>query len=129
MNVLFSKFRWAPGDIYHKIWALSEKCIAQSVRLTIYLHTPPPVKLYGLLLMHRGKYVFDLFGAENTIGHENCIQDFGLKPEGKRKLGRPRNRSEDNIDNLKVQGATGFNWIKLYPVGGFCEHCNRPSGS
>ena len=30
-------------------------------------------------------------------GEERCIQGFGGKPEGKRPLGRPRHRWEDNI--------------------------------
>jgi hypothetical protein len=31
-------------------------------------------------------------------GEERCIQGFGGKPEGKRPLGRPRSRGEDNIE-------------------------------
>jgi hypothetical protein len=29
-----------------------------------------------------------------------CTEDVSEKPEGKRQLGRPGNRREDNIDNL-----------------------------
>jgi hypothetical protein len=32
-------------------------------------------------------------------GEEECIQDIGVKPEGKRPLGRPRRR---RVDNIKV---------------------------
>jgi len=57
------------------------------------------------------------------------------KPEGKRPLGRPRRRWDDNIkmDHQKV-GYGGMDWIE--PVqdrdmwgGGTCECGNEPSGS
>jgi hypothetical protein len=52
------------------------------------------------------------------------------RPEGKRPLGRPRHRWEDNIKmDLKEVGIDGANWIHLGPVAGFCEHGNEPSGS
>ena len=36
------------------------------------------------------------------------------KPEGKRPLGRPRRRSEDNIQmDLQEVGCGGMDWIKL----------------
>jgi hypothetical protein len=36
------------------------------------------------------------------------------KPEGKRPLGRPRPRWEDNINiNLQEVGCGGMNWIEL----------------
>jgi hypothetical protein len=36
------------------------------------------------------------------------------KPEGKRPLGRPRSRWEDNIKmNLREIGIDGSNWIQL----------------
>jgi hypothetical protein len=36
------------------------------------------------------------------------------KPEGKRPLGRPRHRWEDNIEmNLQEVGCGGMDWIKL----------------
>jgi hypothetical protein len=36
------------------------------------------------------------------------------KPEGKRPLGRPRRRGEDNIDlDLQEVGCGGVDWIKL----------------
>jgi hypothetical protein len=51
------------------------------------------------------------------------------KPEGKRPLGRPRRRWEDNIKmNLRKIGidsaGSGYD-----PLAGFCEHGNEPSGS
>jgi hypothetical protein len=56
------------------------------------------------------------------------------RPEGKRPLGRPRSRWEDNIKmNLREIRIDGANWIQLAqdkgPVAGFCEHGNEPSGS
>ena len=45
------------------------------------------------------------------------------KPEGKRPLGRPRRRWEDNIkmDLQKVGGGvarTGWSWLRIGTVGG-----------
>jgi hypothetical protein len=53
--------------------------------------------------------------------------------EGKRALGRPRCRWEDNIKmDFSEAGIDGANWIRLAkdsPVAGFCEHGNEPLGS
>jgi hypothetical protein len=56
------------------------------------------------------------------------------KPEGKRPLGTPRRRWEDNIKmDLRDIGWGGMNWIDLAqdrgPVEASCEHGNEPSGS
>jgi hypothetical protein len=54
-------------------------------------------------------------GKRSKYGREErCIQGFGGKPEGKRPLGRPRRRWEDNIQMyiLKV-GCGGMDWIDL----------------
>jgi hypothetical protein len=66
------------------------------------------------------------------------------RPEGKRPLGRPRRRWEDNIKlDLWEIGIDGANWIQLAQdrvqwwaceldlaaVVGFCEHGNKPSAS
>jgi hypothetical protein len=55
------------------------------------------------------------------------------KPEGKRPLGRPRRRCEDNIRmDLKEVGWGGMDWIGLAldrQVAGNCECGNEPSGS
>ena len=47
-------------------------------------------------------------------GAERCAQGFGRKPEGKRPLGRPRRRWEDNIkmDLQEVEGVGG-DWMEL----------------
>jgi hypothetical protein len=45
---------------------------------------------------------------------EKNVQDFGVKPEGKRPLGRPRLRWEDGIRmDLKEIGLGVVDWIKL----------------
>jgi len=56
-------------------------------------------------------------------GEESCIWLFVGKPEGKRKIGRPRCRWENNIKvNLEDigQGAwTGLMWLKIWKTGRF----------
>jgi hypothetical protein len=55
------------------------------------------------------------------VGHVACIGERGGayrvlvgKPEGKRPLGKPRHRWEDNIKmNLKEEGWRGMGWIEL----------------
>jgi len=55
------------------------------------------------------------------------------KPEGKRPLGRPRRRWEDNIKmDLQEVGCGCMDWIELAQdrdVAGTCECSNEPSGS
>jgi hypothetical protein len=49
------------------------------------------------------------------------------RPEGKRPLGRPRRRWEDNIKiYLREIGIDVVNWIRWV---GFCEESDEPSGS
>jgi len=54
-------------------------------------------------------------GACSTYGgEERRIQGFGWKPEGKRPLGRPRRRWEDNIKiDLQEVECGGVDWIEL----------------
>ena len=48
-------------------------------------------------------------------GEKTRIQGFGGKPEGKRLLGRPRRRWEDNIKmELLEVGCGGMDWIDQY---------------
>jgi len=66
-------------------------------------------------------------------GRDACRVFFG-RAEGKRPLGRPRRRWEDNIKmDLKEIGIDGANWIRLahdrVQCAGFCEHGDEPSGS
>jgi len=56
------------------------------------------------------------------------------KHEGKRPLGRPRRRWEDNIKiDLQEVGCEGMDWIELAQarekVAGSCECGNEHSGS
>jgi hypothetical protein len=47
-------------------------------------------------------------------GAERCLQVLVGRPEGKRPLGRPRRRSENNINmDLRETGIDGTNWIQL----------------
>jgi hypothetical protein len=47
-------------------------------------------------------------------GGERCFRVLVGRPEGKRPLGRPRRRWEDNIKmDLRVIGIDGANWIQL----------------
>jgi len=56
------------------------------------------------------------------------------KPEGKRQLGRPSHRWEDNIKmDLQEVGCrvawSGLIWLKIGAGGRLCECCNEPSSS
>jgi hypothetical protein len=56
------------------------------------------------------------------------------KPEGRRPLGRPRRRWEDNIKmDMREVGWGGMDWINLAQeqgqVAGSCECGYEPSGS
>jgi hypothetical protein len=53
------------------------------------------------------------------------------KPEGKRPVGRPRRRWEDNnkMDIHNVGVWTGSRWLRKGQVAGTCECGNEPSGS
>jgi hypothetical protein len=47
-------------------------------------------------------------------GVEKCLQGLVGRTEGKRPLGRPRHRWEDNIKmDLREIGIDGANWIQL----------------
>jgi len=54
-------------------------------------------------------------GAHNTYGgKDRRIQGFGGETEGKRSLGRPRRKWEDNIKmNLQEVGCGAMDWIEL----------------
>jgi hypothetical protein len=53
------------------------------------------------------------------------------KPEGKRPLGRPRRRWEDNIEmDLRGSGwESGFIWLRTWFSGGLLRHVNEIWGS
>jgi hypothetical protein len=47
-------------------------------------------------------------------GGERCLQGLVGRPEGKRPLGRPRRKGEDNIKtDLGETGIDWANWIRL----------------
>jgi hypothetical protein len=52
-------------------------------------------------------------GSCSAYGREERrVQDFGEKPEGKRLLGRPRRRWEDNIKmDVQEVGCGGMDWV------------------
>jgi hypothetical protein len=55
------------------------------------------------------------------------------RPEGKRPLGRPKSRWEDNIKlglrELESMGRIGFSWLRIESSGGLCDYGNEPSSS
>jgi hypothetical protein len=52
------------------------------------------------------------------------------RSEGKRSLGIPKRRWEDNIKtDLRKIGIDRANWIRLAQDRARCEHGNEPSGS
>ena len=52
------------------------------------------------------------------------------KPEGKRPLGRPRRRWEDNIKmDLQEVGGGCEDWMEMGQVVGTCGYGDEPSGS
>jgi hypothetical protein len=62
-------------------------------------------------------------GACSTYGgEERCIRVFVGKPEGKRPIGSPRRRRENNIkiDLQEVEwgGWTGLIWLRIGTGGG-----------
>jgi len=50
------------------------------------------------------------------------------KREGKRPLGRPRRRWEDNV-KIDLQEVGAMDWIELDQNRDTCECGNKPSGS
>ena len=57
---------------------------------------------------------------------------FVERPEGKKPLGKPRRRWDNNIkmDLKKWDGSwTGLMWLRIRTGGGVCECGNEPSNS
>jgi hypothetical protein len=66
------------------------------------------------------------------VEKRNAYRILKGKLEGKRPLGRPRRRCEDNIKmDFREIGWGGMDWIwlRIGTSGGPCEHGNEPSGS
>ena len=56
-------------------------------------------------------------------GGERRVQGLVGKPGGKRPLGRPRRRWEDNIKmDLQEVGCGGMDWIELAQNRDICGH-------
>jgi hypothetical protein len=63
-------------------------------------------------------------GTCSTPGDSRSVYRILLgRPAGKRPLGRPRRRWEDNIKmdlrETGIEGRTGFNWLRIESNGGF----------
>jgi hypothetical protein len=74
-----------------------------------------------------------------VVGHvtrlgdvRNAQNNLVGKPEGKRPLGRRGHKWEDII-RMYLGGKgwvfTGFIWLRIGTIDGFCEHGNETSGS
>ena len=54
-------------------------------------------------------------------GGERCLQDFGGETEGKRPLGRPRHRWEDNskmdLQEVELGAWTRLIWLRIRTGG------------
>jgi hypothetical protein len=62
-------------------------------------------------------------------GMKNAYKFLVRKPEGTKRLGRPKRRWEDNIRmDIKEIRWEGMDWIHLCQDRGCCEHGNEPSG-
>ena len=73
-------------------------------------------------------------GHVTHVGEKRGVYRVSVgKPEGKRPLGRPRRRWEDNIKmDLEEVGCgvwTGSSWLRIAHVAGNCEWGNEASGS
>ena len=77
---------------------------------------------------------YGVWGMQHVWGEERRIQGFGEEREGKRPLGRPRDRWENNIMiGLHVVGCGCMDWIGSGSgqgqVEGICECGVERSGS
>jgi hypothetical protein len=73
-------------------------------------------------------------GHEGRMGEGRSVYRVLVgRPEGKRPLVRPRHGWEDNIKldlrDIGIDGGTGFSWLRIGPMAGFCEHGDEPSDS
>jgi hypothetical protein len=71
-------------------------------------------------------------GAKSMHGrYKKCVQHFGWKPEGKRPLGKPGNKWQNNIkmDIKETMCRVDSQGTIQGKVAGFCEYGNEPWGS
>jgi hypothetical protein len=66
----------------------------------------------------------EMGGGCNTYGERRCVNRVLVgKPEGKRPLGRPRLRWEDNIQmDLLIMCCGDMDWIDMAQVGSCGGH-------
>ena len=64
------------------------------------------------------KMIFSKGHVARTGERRGLYRVFVEKPEGKKPLGRPRRRWEDNIKmDLQEVGCGGMDWIELAQIG------------
>jgi hypothetical protein len=87
---------------------LSSRLISKNLKIKIYKTVILPVVLYGC-------ETWSLTLGEACMGEgRGAYRVLVGRPEGKRPLGRPRRRWEDNIKmDLRETGIDGANWIWL----------------
>jgi hypothetical protein len=69
---------------------------------------------YLILLMECLKYFLNCVSYLTNLGRERRVEVLVGKPEGKRLLGRPRRRWEDNIKtDLQEVRCGDLDWIEL----------------
>jgi hypothetical protein len=86
---------------------LSSPLISKNLKIKIYKTVILPVVLYGC-----ETWSFNL--REEHGERRGVYRVLVGMPEGKRPLGRPRRRWEDNIKvDLRETGIDGANWIQL----------------
>jgi hypothetical protein len=85
----------------------------------------PKQKAYTIIYKSQFYYYYYYYYYYCTHwGGKRCLQGFGWESEGKRPLGRPRRRWEDNIKmdlrEIGIDGANwiGFSWLRIGSSGG-----------
>ena len=73
------------------------------------------LKSVQALQAHHTCFAFYCFSHSSIMGERRGVYRILMgKPEGKRPLGRPRHRWEDNIKmNIQEVGCGGMDWIGL----------------
>jgi hypothetical protein len=105
-----------------KIWENGEECLMRSSQLVRFANIIRVIKLRTMRLMEHVARMGEMRNACNILVR---------KPEGKRPLGRPSHRWEDNIRmdlrEIERKILAGFIWLKVGTS--FFEPGNEPAGS
>jgi hypothetical protein len=92
------------------------------------LYSTPSI--ISVIKVRRMRWAGQVACTEEVRGAHNILVG---NPEGRRPLGRPRHRWEDNIKmDLGETGfgdVIGFIWLRIETGGSSCEHGDEPSGS